>query len=405
MATLQNFHRRLPELVDQVLPEIAGIRQRLHQHPELALRENRTSALVRDTLETLGLRPRAPLLGTDVIALLEGAQPGPNVTLRADMDALPLQEQTGLPYQSQCAGLMHACGHDGHTAMLLGAAMVLCRLQTELRGSVRFVFQPGEEIVAAGRDLVAKGALLDPTPAAVFALHAWPGLPVGAICSRPGPILAAAEFFRIVIRGKGAHGSRPEDSVDPILTAARVVEALQSVVSRHISPLEAAVLSICRVSAGTNANIIPDTAELEGTTRYLNPAVGSRLPILIERLVKGVCDAMGAGYELHYSASYIPTLNDAGIVALGRRVTETLLDGAAWIDMKDPAMGGEDFAYYIRDYPGAMFLLGMGETCAPLHSQRFDFNDTALRQGIAFLVGAAMEALATESGAAPARTR
>jgi amidohydrolase len=394
MVPTHELTRRLPELVAQVLPEVTGIRHRLHQNPELALHENQTAALVREVLLSLGLSPRPPLLGTDVIALLEGVQPGPNVTVRADMDALPLDEQTGLPYASRQAGRMHACGHDGHTAMLLGTAMVLHRLQADVRGSVRFVFQPGEEIVAAGRDLVAKGALLDPTPAAVFALHAWPGLPAGAICSRPGPIMAAAEFFGITIRGRGAHGSRPELSVDPILTAARVVEALQSVVSRHISPLEPAVVSVCRIHAGTNGNIIPDTAELEGTTRCFNPAVGSQFPVLMERAVKGVCDAMGASYEFRYSPSYIPTLNHAAAVALGRRVTEALLGATAWVDLQYPAMGGEDFAYYIRDYPGALFFLGMGETCPPLHSQGFDFNDQTLRHGITFLAGAVLEALA-----------
>jgi amidohydrolase len=402
MASRRDLQQRVPEWVAEILPEIAAIRQRLHRNPELALHEEQTAALVRDALAALGLAPRAPLLGTDVIALLQGARPGPNVTVRADMDALPLQEQTGRSYQSQNAGLMHACGHDGHTAMLLGTARVLCRLQAELRGSVRFVFQPGEEIVAAGRDLVAKGALLDPAPSAVFALHAWPGLPVGSICSRPGPILAAAEFFKITIRGKGAHGSRPEDSVDPILTAARVVEALQSVVSRHLSPLDSAVVSICRFTAGSNGNIIPDTAELEGTTRCLNQSVGDRLPILMERLIKGTCEAMGATYDFRYSGSYIPTVNAAAAVALGRRVTTALLGPAAWIDMPDPAMGGEDFAYYIRDYPGAMFLLGMGETCAPLHNQCFDFNDAALRNGIVFMVGAVLEALADDGTAATA---
>jgi amidohydrolase len=273
--------------------------------------------------------------------------------------------------------------------------MVLCQIREHLSGSVRFVFQPGEEMVAAGRDLVAKGVLLDPTPAAVFALHAWPGFPVGAVCSRPGPMMAAAEFFRIVIRGKGAHGSRPEDSVDPILTAARVVEALQSVVSRHISPLESAVVSVCRISAGSNGNIIPETAELEGTTRSLKAEVGQQLPKLMERTIKGVCEAMGAGYEFHYSDSYIPTVNDANMVALGERVARAVLGREYWLELPQPCMGGEDFAYYLRDVPGAMFFLGMGETCPPLHSPLFNFRDSALSNGIAFLVCAALEALAT----------
>lgn len=393
MTQSTEWRRHVPELVEQVLPEVTRIRHRLHQIPELALHEQETSAVIRQALAEMGLQAGKPLLGTDVIALLKGPQPGPNVTLRADIDALPLHEATGLPYQSSHDGTMHACGHDGHTAMLLGAALVLCRLQAELRGSVRFVFQPGEEVVAAGKDLVAAGALLDPSPAAVMALHAWPALPAGVICSRPGPIMAAAEFFKITIRGQGGHGSRPEESVDPILTAARVVEALQSVVSRHISPLEAAVVSVCRFSAGSNSNVIPATAELEGTTRSLNLEVGKRLPVVMERLIRGVCEAMGATYDFHYTGSYIPTVNDAGIVALGRQVAETVLGHDGWLDLKHPSMAGEDFAYYVRDYPGAMFFLGMGEASAPLHSPQFDFNDTALRNGITFTVCAALEAL------------
>jgi len=395
MANASESVAQLPALVAEVLPRVAEVRHRLHQTPELALQETQTAAFIHETLVALGLQPREPLLGTDVIALLEGPGPGPNVTLRADIDALPLQEKTGVPYQSTHSGCMHACGHDGHTAMLLGAAMVLCRLREHLPGSVRFVFQPGEEVVAAGRHLVAKGALRDPEPAAVFALHAWPGYPLGAVCSRPGPMMAAAEFFRIVIRGKGAHGSRPEASVDPILTAARVVEALQSVVSRQISPLESAVVSICRIAAGSNGNIIPDSAELEGTTRSLKAEVGQQLPALMERTIKGVCDSTGASYEFHYSDSYIPTVNHAGMVALGQRVATRWLGPESWVDLPQPCMGGEDFAYYLRDHPGAMFFLGMGETCPSLHSAQFDFCDEALRNGITFLVGAALEALAT----------
>lgn len=393
MTQNSTSQRQVQELVLEILPDVTRIRQRLHQIPELALRENETAAVVRQALAAIGVQPGKPLLGTDVIALIKGGRPGPNVALRADMDALPLCEETGVPYRSTHAGTMHACGHDGHTAMLLGAAMVLRRLQPDLPGSVRLVFQPGEEVVAAGRDLVAAGALRDPAPAAVLALHAWPGLPVGVVSSRPGPMMAAAEFFRIVIRGKGGHGSRPEATVDPILTAARVIDSLQSVVSRHISPLEPAVVSICRIQAGSNSNIIPATAELEGTARSFSLDVGKQLPVLMERLIKGVCDAMGATYEFQYSGSYIPTLNDPGVVALGRRVAEAALGSDGWRDLGQPAMAGEDFAYYIRDYPGAMFFLGMGENSAPLHSPQFDFNDTALRHGITFIVSAALAAL------------
>jgi amidohydrolase len=392
------IRRHVTDLVERLLPDVTQIRHRLHQVPELALAEHGTAALVRQELAALGLVPRAPLLGTDVVAVLEGAQPGPNVTVRADMDALPVQEKTGLPYQSRHEGRMHACGHDGHTAMLLGSARVLCQLQPELRGSVRFVFQPGEEVVAAGRDLVAKGVLLDPEPVTVLALHAWPGLPVGAVCSRPGPMMAAAEFFKITIHGKGAHGSRPDQGIDAVLTAARVVEALQSVVSRNISPLECAVVSVCRLSAGTNGNILPDEAVLEGTLRSLKLEVGRQLPVLMERATKGVCQAMGATYEFACSGAYVPTVNDAQVVALGRRVATSSLGPQQWLDLEHPSMGGEDFAYYIQDYPGALFFLGMGQTCAPLHNPRFDFVDAALRNGMVFTVGAVLEALHSHGG-------
>lgn len=388
------WQRQIEESIDAVLPEVVRLRHRVHRHPELAMQETATAALVREVLAGLGLEPRSPLLGTDVIAMIEGAGPGPNVTLRADMDALPLQECTGVAYASECPGVMHACGHDGHTAMLLGAAMVLSRLRSRFRGSVRLVFQPGEEVVAAGRDLVAAGALREPSPVAAVALHGWPGGPLGTISSRPGPIMAAAEFFRVVIHGRGGHGSRPEGCVDPVLVAARVIDGLQAVVAREISPLAAAVVSVCRVSAGTNSNIIPDRAELEGTTRSLDRAVQERLPVLMERLVKGICDSLGASYEFHYRSAYIPTVNDAAVVARGRAVAMALGGTDAWRDLAEPVMGGEDFAFYLRECPGAMFFLGLGEDHAALHQAGFDFPDEALRHGIAFLVGSALATLA-----------
>jgi len=380
-------------LVERVLPKIVRIRQAIHQNPELALQEHVTSALIRATLGSAGVRTLKPFLRTDVVAMMTGRGEGRNVTLRADTDALPLQEKTGLPYQSNRDGIMHACGHDGHTAAVLGAALVLNGLKDHFDGSVRFVFQPGEEVMAAGRDLVEKGALLDPTPSAVLALHAWSGLPEGAIASKPGIMMAAADFFQVTILGKGAHGSMPEVSIDPILGAARVVEALQSVASRRVSALEPVVISVCRVCGGTNSNIIPDTAELEGTTRYLDPETGKEIPALMEQAIRGACDTIGASYEFSYAKKYIPTINDEEVVAVGRKVTQKVLGPASWIELDRPAMGGEDFSFYITEYPGAMFRLGMGEASPALHTPRFDFNDNALKPAVMFLVSATMEFL------------
>jgi amidohydrolase len=387
----------LKKQIAAILPSIVKIRHTIHQNPEIALKEFDTSALIRKLLRKAGIEVLKPFLETDVVAMVRGKRPGRNVTLRADIDALPLIEKTELSYASKRRGTMHACGHDGHTAMLLGAALLLNRMRDELNGSIRFVFQPGEEIVAAGKQLVARGAIQNPRPDAVFALHAWAGMPLGAVASKPGALLAASDFFTIEVKGKGAHGSRPEDSIDPILTASRVVEALHSVVSREVSSMEAAVLSVCRITGGTNGNVIPDSVELEGTTRYLKPELKKKMIAAIKRIVKGVCDSTGASFSLKYDSPYIPTINDERMVALGKKVALKVLGPGNWFDLTSPSMGAEDFSYYIRKFPGAMFRLGMGEKSASLHNSHFDFNDKAIGSGILFLVSLALEVLNAES--------
>ena len=382
--------------VDRILPDMVKVRHTIHQNPEIALKEFDTAALIRKLLREAGIEVLKPFLETDVVALVKGKRTGKNVTLRADIDALPLLEKTALPYASKRKGTMHACGHDGHTAMLLGAALLLNRLRDQLSGSVRFVFQPGEEIVAAGKQLVDKGALQNPRPDAVFAVHAWAGMPLGAVASKPGALLAASDFFTVEVKGKGAHGSRPEDSIDPILTAARIVDALQSVVSREVSSLEPVVVSVCRISGGTNGNVIPDSTEIEGTTRYLRPELKQKIESSIRRIVKGVCDSMGASFSFKYDSPYIPTINDDRMVALGKTVALRVLGPGKWFDLTSPSMGAEDFSYYIRKYPGAMFRLGMGEKSASLHNSHFDFNDKAIASGILFLVSLALEVLREE---------
>jgi len=379
--------------INRIIPDIVNVRRTIHQNPEIALKEYDTAALVRKRLKAAGIDVRKPLLETDVVGILKGKGAGKNVTLRADMDALPLQEKTGLPYASKRHGYMHACGHDGHTAMLLGAALILSKLRDEIQGSVRFVFQPGEEIVAAGRQLVKKGVLRAPRPDAVFALHAWSGIQQGIIASKPGVLMAASDFFTIKVKGKGAHGSRPEDSIDPILTAARIVESLQSIASREVSALDAVVVSVCRISGGTNANVIPDSVEIEGTTRYLKPELQEKIARTVERIVKGACDSMNASFDFAYESPCIPTINDPNMVALGKKIAIEVLGTMNWLELTNPSMSGEDFSYYLTDSPGAMFRLGMGERSAPLHSPHFDFNDKALKNGILFLVSMALEVL------------
>jgi amidohydrolase len=378
--------------VDGILPYIRNVRHHLHAHPELALRETETARYIRTELTRHDITPLAPFLRTDVVALVAGSGAGKNVTLRADTDALPIQENSERDYCSTSAGVMHACGHDGHTAMLLGTAIVLGGFRDRFSGSVRFVFQPGEEVVAAGRELVEIGALADPPPDAVLALHSWAGHPVGAIGSRAGAIMAAADFFRIVITGKGGHGSRPERTIDPILTATRVIDNLYALPHRRIGALEPVVISVCSIHGGNSSNVIPGQVVLEGTVRYLSGAIREKIPALIEEAVAAGCGLTGAAYSLEYNRPYIPTINNADIVTVGKKIVREQLN-TAWVDLHEPTMGSEDFSYYLDRYPGAMFFLGVGEESPQLHNNRFDFNDEALKNGILFMVLATLALL------------
>jgi hippurate hydrolase len=372
--------------IDALLPEIIEIRQELHAHPELSLKEYRTSDFIRSRLEKLDVEILPPFLSTDVVALLGGTNHGNNVTLRADIDALPMIEENTFPYCSNNRGVMHACGHDGHTAMLLGAAMILERYKDQLEGSVRFVFQPGEEVVAAGKDLVAKGMLTHPIPGAVLALHGWPGYPTGAICSKSGDLMAAADFYKIKIKGGGGHGSRSDQQNNPIVLASQIVSRLTSIPEREFSQDIPVVISISKLSGGTASNVLPGEVTMEGSTRYFSESAGERIPALFEEVLRTACMGTKLNYELAYDRPYIATVNDPGIVHECKRLTEQFMGASAWIDIQEPVMSSEDFSYYISGHPGGMFFLGMGEDSPGLHTNTFDFNDQALKNGIKFLV-------------------
>jgi len=372
--------------IDKIIPEIIRIRHHLHANPELSLNEFKTSEFIKSQLKLLDVDIQPPFLETDVVAILNADKAGRNITLRADMDALPIYEQGDKFYCSTNRGVMHACGHDGHTAMLIGAAIILAKFKQQLDGSVRFVFQPGEEMAAAGKDLVEKGLLNDPKPFAVLALHGWPEYPVGSVCSRPGNFMAAADTFQIKIKGKGGHGSAPEKTNDPILTAAKIVNNIYSLPVIKFSVLEQVVFSVGVIKGGESANVIPDVVTIEGTTRYFGKDTGLKIPAIFEEFIKNECFAGGCEYELDYDRSYIPTVNNAEVVAKCKSYTEKYMGKSLWVDMAKPVMGAEDFAYYIDENPGAMFFLGLGEDSVGLHTNSFDFNDKALRNGILFFV-------------------
>lgn len=378
-------------LVEQNLPEVRSLRRMLHACPEIALQESKTQEILMSWLGRLPLKFMPPYVGTDVVAVLEtgGAR---TIGLRADMDALPVTEQTGVPYQSSFPGMMHACGHDGHMAILAGAATVLCAIRDRLDTNVRFIFQPGEEVVCAGRDMVAKGVCEG--LAEVYALHSHPAYPVGQVVSRPGPFFAAAGFFDIEFQGVGCHGATPEAGCNPIPAASALVTRLEAL-HRQWNQKRGVVVSACRISAGTMNNIIPGTARVGGTFRYLDVSDGMAVQAAIREAAQDVARGAGVEVEIDFDVPYqLPVINDKGVFEHFKVLAGRHLPPGSFLEAPAPAMLGEDFAFYLTGRPGLMFWLGMGTDSAVLHSPEFDFNDEALRNGVMMLclLGAGLRA-------------
>ena len=370
--------------ITALLPELIRLRHEFHQIPEIAGKEVKTAAKIRQELAKLPLEIREPLICTDVVAVLDTGRPGRNILLRADMDALPIAEETGKEYASTHPGMMHACGHDGHITMLLGAAKYLCNIREQLSGTVKFVFQPGEEVEAMGRLLVEAGVLQNPPADRVAAMHGWPGLPKGAVCCRDGAIMASAAHFYITITGRGGHGSAPASAIDPVVAAAQAICALQTIVSRNTDPRETAVLSICSVQAGHSSNVIPDEVKLSGTCRALTPEIAGGLEAKIHRVLAGVCAATETSYSMEYHDLYQVSMNAPEAVTEARRAAQQA--GLKYVELPRPDMAAEDFSYYLAQCPGALIHLGLGEDYTKLHKSTFDFDDDLIPCGVAYLV-------------------
>ena len=376
------------EIEERYGEKISALRRDIHREPELGFDTEKTARKVLDALEGLPLEIQTGVAQNGIVATLQGEGEGPAVGLRADMDALPITEETGLPFASEVGGKMHACGHDGHTSMLVGAAHALCGMRERLKGTVRFFFQPAEEGGGGGRVMVEEGVAdgLD----SVFALHLWPGLPFGTAATRAGPIMAAADAFEMEVRGTGGHGAMPHLSADAVVVAAHVVTALQTVVSREVDPVEPAVLTVGEIGAGTAFNIIPETARLGGTVRTLDEGLRKRMPERIEALAQGVARGMRADAHLDYTFSYPVTKNDAGAANHVLRVAEDLFGEEAVLELANPSMGAEDFAYFLRKVPGAFVWLGVGEDVSGLHTPQFAFDEGILPRGSALLTALAL---------------
>ena len=387
---------RISSSIASVLPEIVSLRHHLHQHPELSHQEAETSALVASRLRDIGMDSVTTNVGGyGVIGTLAGtgsASTNKTIALRADMDALPIQETRDVPYRSCKAGVMHACGHDGHTSTLLGTAAVLAGMRDLFTGSVRFLFQPAEETVGGAWRMCEEGAVdgVD----AIVALHGWPGMEVGRIGVRSGPMMASSDTFDLVIRGRGAHAAQPHNSVDPIVVGAHIVTAFQSVASREMSPTESVVVTVAQFHSGTASNIIPDVAELKGTIRCLTEAHRDEIPERLERIAAGVCAAFRANYELVFRRGTPVTVNDDAVNLLVSGVGRDVLGDENVVTLETPSMGAEDFAMYLQRVPGAMFRLGVGKEMTPLHTPTYNFADEALPVGMELFTRTVMRFLA-----------
>jgi amidohydrolase len=370
--------------------ELTKIRHDLHRHPELSSQEVRTSAFVAERLQAYGVEVRRGAGGMGVVGKLGGSGPGKTLALRADMDALPLSETNSLPYRSENSGVMHACGHDGHTTILLGVAEELARRRERLSGKIVFLFQPAEETGQGAKRMIAEGALDGAD--AIAALHGWPPLPVGQIGVRAGAMTASADTLEILIHGQGAHAAYPHLGVDPIVAAAQVILGLQTISSRETEPTEPIVVSITQVQSGTAANIIPETVRLAGTLRAHSPAIRAGLIEQIRRICDGICSAHRCRNEVHLSDGNPPVINDAALVELLTDAASAELGAGNVIMLPKAAMGAEDFAEYLQQIPGVFFRLGLGIP-TPLHSPAFDFTDAALPVGVEVLTAFALRYL------------
>jgi amidohydrolase len=374
-----------------------SLRRDFHAHPELGFQEVRTSGIVARELTTLGLEIHTGVGGIGVVALLEGANPGPVVLVRADMDALPIHEETGAPYASLNPGVMHACGHDGHTAVLLTVAKMLVAHRSQMSGTVKFMFQPAEEGMGGAEKMIEDGVLENPKVDCALALHVWNEKRVGWIGISGGPAMAGAEIFKIKVHGKGGHAAVPHLAVDPILAAAQIVSALQGIVARNIAPLQTAVVSVCTIHGGETFNVIPPSVEMTGTIRTFEPAVRERVLERFQKTVLSIAEGMGCQAEIDLQRLTPATVNHPGIALRIQAVARRLfpqgdVDTANYI-----TMGSEDFAFILEKVPGCFFFIGSANPEKGLdaghHHPRFDIDEAALPRGAALMAAGTMDML------------
>ncbi|MFV0662449.1 M20 aminoacylase family protein [Denitromonas sp.] len=389
---------KILDAVKQQHAALTTLRRDIHAHPELAFDEHRTAALVADRLEAAGIETHRGIGRTGVVGVIRAGTSKRAIGLRADMDALPMQERNTFPHHSKHPGRMHACGHDGHTTMLLGAAEHLAR-HPDFDGTVVFIFQPAEEGDGGGREMVEDGLFERFPMDAVFGLHNWPGLPAGSFAVHAGPVMASADRFDIEVLGHGAHAAMPHLGVDPVVAGSALVQALQTVVTRTLDPLDPAVLSVTQFHAGEAYNVIPDRARITGTVRAFSTEVQAQIEAAMQRICQGIGTAYNVNVRFNYMRGYPATINTPAEATVCAEVARALVgEGGVRTDVK-PSMGAEDFAYFLHEKPGCYVWLGNGpgEGGCTLHNPNYDFNDAVIPTGVTYWVNLAQRLLAASA--------
>ena len=385
------------EAARAIAPQLIEFRRDLHRHPEIGLKEERTSEQVAQALEALGLEVQRNFFATGVVGLLRGSQPGKTILIRADMDALPVQELNDSPYRSQCDGVMHACGHDAHTAWLLGAATILAGMKETLKGNVKFMFQPAEECPGGANEMIQEGILENPKVDFAMGAHVTPDLPTGRYLIDPGAVTANPDFFKVTLLGRDAHGSSPHQSVDAINMGVQVYNLLQSFVSRLSDPCDEVVLSVCMFNSGTARGAIPGRCELQGTVRSFRPEVRQQARDFIEGAARSVTGLYGGEYDFYYEAKSFPVMNDPDLTARVRKHTQRLLGENAPAPAGKKFMGGEDYCFIARAAPSVFLFAGCRNDgqfeAAPLHNPRFQLDEEIIPATAALLAYNALQIL------------
>lgn len=385
----------LLEKIEQNKEDLLNIRHQIHRHPETAFEEIETTKLIKKALDDAGIENHPNGDSTGVIGLIHGAKEGPVLAIRADIDALPIKENTGLPFSSEVSGKCHACGHDLHTTVLIGAARLLKEYQNDLCGTIKLIFQPAEEVMTGAAKTIANGALENPKPDFIIACHTWPDMPAGSIGVRKGTMLGASDSFKVKVIGKGGHAAHPQKGIDPVVIAAHIITQLQTIVSRRVAAIDPVVVTVGHLEAGTAANIIPNEAYFEGTVRTQSNETRNHVAEILKQLAVGTARAMGGDAEVSYTFGVGPTISEDHLVdEISEAVTE-LLGNDKFLQVPSPSMGSEDFARYLEHIPGAIFRLGTHndtpESKLALHNSSLLFDEKAIPTGVATMVGAAFK--------------